>query len=64
MTENIRKVIAQKIEEFEQNYARKSQPMDLVKEIGDLHMRIILVSAFGLSNFDSFRLPFEKNGII
>jgi cytochrome P450 len=52
MTENIRKVISQKIEEFELNYVRTSQPMDLVKEIGDLHMRIILVSAFGLSNFN------------
>jgi hypothetical protein len=64
MTENIRKVIAKKIEEFEQNYVKTSQPMDLVKEIGDLHMRIILVSAFCLSKFNSFRLPFEKNGII
>jgi hypothetical protein len=59
MTENIRKVIAQKINEFDCNYVQTCQPMDLVKEIGDLHMRIILVSAFGLSNFDSFRLPFE-----
>ena len=59
MTENIRKVIAQKIDEFDRNYVQTSQPMDIVKEIGDLHMRIILVSAFGLSNFDKFRLPFE-----
>jgi ribosome-associated translation inhibitor RaiA len=30
MTESIRKVIAQKIEDFEQNYVQTGQPMDIV----------------------------------
>ena len=59
MTESIRKVIAQKIEDFEQNYVQTGQPMDIVKEMGDLHMRIILVSAFGLSNLKNIFLPYE-----
>jgi cytochrome P450 len=37
--------------------------MDIVREMGDLHMRIILVSAFGLSNLKNVRLPYEQNGV-
>lgn len=64
MTESIRKVVAQKIEEFELNYVQTGQPMDIVKEMGDLHMRIILVSAFGLTNLNNVRLPYEQNGVV
>lgn len=63
MTESIRKVVAQKIEEFEHKYIKTALPMDIVKEMGDLHMQIILVSAFGLSNLDNVRLPYEDNGV-
>jgi hypothetical protein len=45
-------VVAQKIEEFERDYVATGQPMDIVREMGDLHMRIILVSAFGLTNLN------------
>jgi cytochrome P450 len=52
MTDTIRKVVAQKIEEFEHNYVATGEPMDIVREMGDLQMRIILVSAFGLTNLN------------
>jgi hypothetical protein len=38
--------------------------MDIVKEMGELHMRIILVSAFGLTNLNQVRLPYEQNGVV
>lgn len=38
--------------------------MDIVKEMGELQMRIILVSAFGLTNLNHVRLPYEQNGVI
>jgi cytochrome P450 len=37
--------------------------MDIVKEMGELHMRIILVSAFGLTNLNKLRLPYEQRGV-
>jgi cytochrome P450 len=38
--------------------------MDIVKEMGELQMRIILVSAFGLTNLNHVRLPYEQNGLV
>ncbi len=59
MTDTISKVVAQKIEEFDRDYVLTEQPMDLVNEMGNLHMRIILASAFGLTNLFNVRLPYE-----
>ena len=63
MTDTIRKVVSQKIEEFERDYLTTGKPMDIVKEMGELHMRIILVSAFGLTNLNHVRLPYESKGV-
>ena len=50
MTEIIRHVVADKISELERDHMETGKPMDLVAEMGDLHMRLIFVSAFGLTN--------------
>jgi cytochrome P450 len=63
MTEEIREIVAVKIEEMEKAYLVTGKPMNLIQEIGDLHMRIILVSAFGLHDLHSVKLPYLKEGV-
>lgn len=36
--------------------------MNLIEEFGELHMRIILTAAFGLSELHKARLPYIENG--
>jgi len=36
--------------------------MDIVAEFGDLHMRIIFVSAFGLTDLHKVKLPYAYKG--
>ena len=62
MTEQIREIVADKITEIERDHVETKQPMDIIKEIGDLQMRIILISAFGLHDLHKVKLPYLQNG--
>ncbi len=62
MTDSIKEVVIQKIEEMERDYAETGKAFDLVKEIGDLHMRIIMVSVFGIRDLHKIKLPYLRNG--
>lgn len=56
MTDVIRDIVAETIVEFEEKYLKK--PMDVIKVIGDLHMRIILMTAFGINDLHNVTLPY------
>ena len=62
MTEVIRQVVAEKITEIERDHLETGKPMDVVAEMGDLHMRVIFVSAFGLTDLHKVKLPYAYKG--
>ena len=64
MTEIIRRVVADKISELERDHLETGKPMDLVAEMGDLHMRLIFVSAFGLTDLHQVKLPYLTKGTV
>ena len=55
-------MVADKISEIEKNYLETGKPMDVVAEMGDLHMRVIFVSAFGLTDLHNIKLPYAYKG--
>ncbi len=58
MTEVIKDLVAEKIEEIERDFVDTGAQMDVLKEMGDLQMRIILVAAFGLTGLHKTKLPY------
>jgi hypothetical protein len=62
MTDVIKSIVYEKIQEFETDYAEKDKSFDLIKEISALHMRIILAVAFGSPNLHKVKLPYIKKG--
>ncbi|TNV80196.1 hypothetical protein FGO68_gene6044 [Halteria grandinella] len=59
----IREIVREKIVEIEKEYVEKRYEMDVVSEMGDLHMRIILMTAFGLTDLHQVKLPYIEGGV-
>jgi hypothetical protein len=47
IVENIKKCVAEKVKNLEEKYMRNGEACDIIKELDELHTKIILASAFG-----------------
>jgi|LauGreDrversion4_2_1035121.scaffolds.fasta_scaffold1033780_1 cytochrome P450 len=62
MTEQIRQIMADKIYEMERDFVAPGKPIDVIKEMGDIQMRVILIAAFGLHDLHTVKLPYLQHG--
>ena len=54
--------MADKISEMERDFVAPGKPIDVIKEMGDIQMRVILIAAFGLHDLHTVKLPYLQHG--